>query len=527
MTAPDALGRDPRVAPRCGDCGACALCDAVLAYEDRVQAPRDAHGAPPAHEPADDPRRHHGGPVVDVAGDYSAFIARKSAAPSFGGVDHGDLAPHLFPHQADLVRWALRKGRAAIFADTGLGKTAMLVEWARHVSAHGRVIILAPLAVASQTVAEAARFGVESRYLREDDGVTRVVVTNYEMLHAFDLSAFVGGVLDESSILKSHTGPMRTRLIESFARVPFRLALTATPAPNDFTELGNHSQFLGVKTREEMLAEFFVHDGGSTQDWRIKGHAVGPFWRWVATWGAVVKMPSDLGHDDGPFKLPALRMHEHVIPIDDHDARASGTLFPMEATSLSEQRAVRRATLAKRVALAVELTKGDEPAIVWCELNDEGDALESAINGSVQVAGADDLDAKVERLEGFAAGRYRVMVSKPGLAGFGLNWQHCARVIFVGASHSYEQTYQAIRRCWRFGQARPVDVHVIRAETEGAVIANYRRKEADAARMAAEMTSQVGEAVRAEVRGTGREFNPYQPRSEMAVPAWIGREEAA
>lgn len=488
---------------------------------------RGAVEAPAAIKTEDDPRRHDVGPVDDAAEAYDAFIARKSEAPTFGSVEHGPLAVHLYPHQADLVRWALRKGRAAIFADTGLGKTAMLVEWARHVSAHGRVLVLAPLAVASQTVAEAARFGVEARYLRADDGETRIVVTNYEMLHAFDTSHFAGGVLDESSILKSHTGPMRTALIEAFACVPYRLALTATPAPNDFTELGNHSQFLGVKTREEMLAEFFVHDGGSTQDWRIKGHAVVPFWRWVASWGAVVKMPSDLGHDDETFRLPALRMHEHVIEVDDHDARASGTLFAMEATTLAEQRAVRRATLPKRVALAAKLAEGDDPVVIWCELNDEGDALAAAIPDAVQVAGSDSIDEKVERLEGFAARRYRVMISKPGLAGFGLNWQHCARVIFVGASHSYEQTYQAIRRCWRFGQSRPVDVHMIRARTEGAVIANYRRKEADAARMAAEMTAQVGDALRAEVRGSGREFNPYNPRSEMAVPAWIGREEAA
>lgn len=458
--------------------------------------------------------------------DYESFIAKKSAAPSFDGIEAKRLASHLFPHQRDLVKWALRRGRAAIFADTGLGKTAMLVEWSRHVSKRGRVLVLAPLAVASQTVAEAARFGVEMAYLRADDGKTQIVVTNYEMLHAFNASSFVGVVLDESSILKSFAGSTRTALIEAFANTPYRLALTATPAPNDFTELGNHSEFLGVKTRVEMLAEYFVHDGGSTQDWRIKGHAIRPFWQWVATWGAVVKMPSDLGHDDGAFKLPPKIQHEHVVEVDDTDARAAGMLFAVDATTLADQRSTRRATMEKRVEVAARLVASDEPAIVWCELNDEGDAIEAAIPGAVQVAGSDSIEDKIDRLEGFAAGRYRVLISKPSLAGFGLNWQHCANIVFVGASHSYEQTYQAERRCWRFGQKREVHVHFIRARTEGAVIANYRRKEADAARMAAEMTAQVGEAVRREVRGSGREFNPYQPSVRLTVPAWIGVEAA-
>lgn len=457
---------------------------------------------------------------------YEDVIARKSASVAASGMVVKDLAPHLFPHQVDLTRWALRRGRAAIFADTGLGKTAMQIEWARHVSREGRVLILTPLAVAQQTVREAARFGVEAVFSREDTGAP-ITVANYDMLHAFDASRFVGVVLDESSILKAFDGRTRNALVTSFRDTPFKLACTATPAPNDFTELGNHSAFLGLKTREEMLAEYFVHDGGSTQDWRIKGHAVEPFWRWVASWGAVVKLPSDLGHDDGAFRLPPMRMHEHVVDMDDHDVRATGMLFADDARTLAEQRAVRRATIEKRIAKAADLAAGNEPCLVWCELNDEGNAAAEAIAGAVQVAGSDDAEAKTDRLLGFSEGRYRVMVSKPSIAGFGLNWQHCARMVFVGASHSYEGTYQAIRRCWRFGQTRPVDVHVIRAATEGAVIANYRRKEADAARMAAEMTAHVGDAVRAEVTGLAREWNPYTPAVRQRVPAWIGMEDAA
>ena len=230
---------------------------------------------------------------------YEAFIAAKGATTAFPGIDGVTIDPRLFDHQAALVRWALRRGRAAIFADTGLGKTLMEIEWATHVAKFGRVLILAPLAVAEQTVREAHRFGhPDVRYLREDDASVQIVVANYEMLPHFNPAAFVGVILDESGILKSYTGSTRTALIESFAATPYRLACTATPAPNDFTELGNHSEFLGVRSRVEMLAEFFVHDGGATQDWRIKGHAITPFWKWVASWGAVVKRPSDLGFDD-------------------------------------------------------------------------------------------------------------------------------------------------------------------------------------------------------------------------------------
>lgn len=457
---------------------------------------------------------------------YDLFLKTKRARVDAVPVEHGDIASHLYPHQRDLVTWALRRGRAAIFADTGLGKTPMLLEWSRHVSAHGRVLVLAPLAVAEQIVREGAKFGVASRYMREDDGDTRVVVANYEMLDRFDASRFAGVVLDESSILKAYTGKTRTQIIETFSATPWRLACTATPAPNDFTELGNHAEFLGVKSRVEMLAEYFVHDGGSTQDWRLKGHARDEFWRWVASWGAVVRKPSDLGHDDAAFDLPPMRMHEHVVPVDHSDARAAGLLFLDEARTLSDQRATRRATMGKRVDVCARLADGGDPVLVWCELNAEADAIEAAIPGAVQVRGSDSVEDKVDRLLGFADGRYRVLVTKPSIAGFGMNWQHCAKMVFAGVSHSYEQTYQAIRRCWRFGQSRPVDVHVIRAETEGAIVSNLRRKEADAARMADSMAAHVSEILRAEISSARWEHNDYQPAVKMRVPSWLGEEAA-
>lgn len=457
-------------------------------------------------------------------GDYERWIATKSETIPAVGVDPGPLGAHLFAYQADLVGWALRRGRAALFTDTGTGKTAMQIEWARRISEEGRVLVLAPLAVAEQTVREAARFGVHVAYRREDHG-DPITITNYEILDRFDPNDFIGIVLDESSILKSFTGATRNAIIDAFRDTPFRLACTATPAPNDFTELGNHAEFLGVKSRVEMLAEYFTHDGGSTQDWRIKGHAVDPFWRWVCSWGAMLRMPSDLGYSDDGFVLPPMSMHEHLIRVDNEAAHEAGLLFAPTAATLSDQRAIRRATLNERVVMAADLAAGDEPALIWCELNAEADACAAAIPGAVNVQGSDSPEIKADRLLGFAEGRYRVLVSKPSIAGFGMNWQHCARVIFVGASHSYEQTYQAIRRCWRFGQRRPVAVHVLCAETEQGVLANYRRKEADAAHMGASMIDRMRDTLRAEIRAAGREWNPYNPTMPIRIPYWIGAED--
>ena len=453
---------------------------------------------------------------------YDKFIGKKSDSKRFDGIAPGKLNAALFPHQRDLVAWALRRGRAALFADTGLGKSLMELEWAKHVSAKGRVLILTPLAVAQQFVTEGEKFGIPCAYLRADDGVTPIVVTNYEMLQHFDVADFVGVVIDESSILKAFDGKTRTLIIESFKDTPYRLAGTATPAPNDHTELGNHAEFLGIKTRAEMLAEYFVHDGETTQEWRLKGHAANVFWKWLATWSAVIQKPSDLGYPDDGYALLPLRMVEHVIEVGIGDAHRAGHLFAAEVRSLSDQRSNRRATRAKRIAKAAEIASQPGPCVIWCELNDEADEVTAAIPGAVQVRGSDSHDEKTSRLVAFARGDIRVLVTKPSIAGFGLNWQHCSRTVFLGASHSYEQTYQAIRRFWRFGQTKVVEAHVIRAENEGAIMASYRRKEADAARMGAEMRAHLLDAVRSEVQGsTGKEWNKYSPRAPQKVPDWI------
>lgn len=452
--------------------------------------------------------------------DYEQHIAAKFTTHAASGIDPSEPPPHLFDYQRDLVRWSLRKGRSAVFADTGLGKSAIQIEWARQVSRHGQVLILAPLAVAEQTVREGKRWGVDIVYARSQTSAP-ITIANYEMLEHFDPRSFAGVVLDESSILKSFTGRTRTALVESFAATPYRLACTATPAPNDFTELGNHSEFLGIKTRTEMLAEYFTHDGGSTQDWRLKGHAETSFWRWVCSWGALIKSPEDLGYDGASHRLPPLRMHERIVYMSHEGALSQGRLFLDDARTIQDQRATRNATMAERAAIAAEIASRPEPCLVWCEYNDEADMAEAAIYGAIQVKGGDSPESKTDRLLGFAEGRYRVLVTKPSIAGFGMNWQNCANVVFMGASHSYEQTYQAVRRCWRYGQTRPVDVTIIRADTEGSIAENFRRKEADAARMASEMGARTREFVQAEVLGaSAREWNEYAPKKRMKQPMW-------
>ncbi len=465
-----------------------------------------------------------------MTADYQAFLSGKlaRAVPTgIANVDPSKLSGRMFAFQSDVTAWSLRRGRSALFMDTGLGKSLCAIEWARRVAAHTRrpALILTPLAVAAQFVREGAKFGVDVQHVRSGADVitSDVVVTNYDRLHLFDASVFGGVVLDESSCLKDFTSATRNLLIETFAGTPFKLCCTATPSPNDFTELGNHAEFLGVMTRVEMLSTWFVHDGGSTQDWRLKGHAEADFWRWVSTWGLMVKRPSDLGYGDGGHILPPLVMHEHIVPGCVEDAWASGELFVTEAKTLQAQRAVKRATIDKRVAVAAALVAAepDEPWIIWGELNAETDALEAAIPGAVQVAGADKPETKEARLLGFPAGEFKCLVSKTSIAGWGLNYQHCAHMAFVGVTHSFEAVYQGIRRAYRFGQARPVHVHFIIAEAEGPVLASLKRKQEDAERMAERTREHVLAHVREAVGASVREGVAYVPTVEMRVPQWL------
>ncbi len=460
-----------------------------------------------------------------IATDYAAFIAAKQQTVKPVGIpDPLPISDRLFPFQQDVVRWALKRGKAALFEDCGLGKSPQQLEWAHHVARHtqGDVLILAPLSVSQQTVREGVKFGIDVAYARNSDEVRGpITITNYERLDAFDASRFAGIVLDESSILKSFDGSTRTAIIDAFGRTPFRLACTATPAPNDFMELGNHSDFLGILTRAEMLAQYFVHDGGSTQDWRIKGHAEEVFWRWVCEWAVMLRRPSDLGYSDEGYTLPPLHMHEHVVAADHSTAHKGGLLFKMEALTLQEQRAARRASLDERVALVARLANAsDEAWVIWCDLNDEGDAITAAIPSAVQVAGSDSPEEKEDRLVGFAEGRYRVLVTKTSIAGFGMNWQHARNMAMFG-SHSFERFYQSVRREWRFGQTREVHCHVITSELEGRVIANLKRKEQDAARMADAMVGYMREIQQIEIRCTDRQLARYAGGIGARIPNWL------
>lgn len=454
--------------------------------------------------------------------DYASFIQSKQLSVPQSGIDVDCAGYDLMPHQRDLVRFALRRGRAAVFADTGLGKTRIQLAWSdllcRNVDCD--VLILAPLAVAQQTTEEGTAIGVNVTHARSAEDVRRGInVTNYDRLHLFDPSRFGAVVLDESSIIKHHTAKTLQQLIDAFAATPYKLCATATPAPNDWTKLGTHAEFLGVRSRVEMLAEFFVHDGAETQVWRLKGHARELFWRWVAHWGALVRSPADLGHDASMYELPPLHVHQHVI--EPRHAPQFG-LFHTEAQTLMERREARRGSIADRVEACAAMVNADrEPWIVWCDLNAEDDALCAAIPDAVSIRGADDVDVKERRLHDFAHGRIRVLVTKPSIAGFGLNWQHCARMAFVGVTDSYEAYYQAVRRCWRFGQRRPVDVHVFSCATEGAVVANLQRKEAVARSMADALSGETLAAVRSEVLGLAREHNEYQPGRQVAVPDFL------
>lgn len=450
---------------------------------------------------------------------YESFLKAKRLVDIATGLqDIPALNSKLFPFQRDIVSWALRRGRAAIFADCGLGKTPMQLEWAKHIP--GNVLIVAPLAVAQQTVREGKKFDVTVRYCRQQsDACNGVTITNYEMIEKFDPAFFTGIVLDESSILKSYSGKIRNMIIGMFEVVPFKLACTATPAPNDYMELGNHSEFLNIMNRTEMLSMFFVHDGGDTSQWRLKGHAQDTYWQWLCSWAVMLRKPSDLGYDDTNFTLPVMTVHPHVIP---YGKPLPGNLFALEAATLQERQAARRESLGVRVQKCADIINGDmDKWIVWCNLNSESNMLYKSIEGAVEVKGSDTLEHKEHALLGFANGDIRCLVTKPTIAGFGLNFQICHKMAFVGLSDSYEQYYQAVRRCWRFGQEYPVDVHIITADIEGAVVKNIQRKECDASKMAESMIKHMQVLNIEALHEAKRDTAEYKAQLKMEVPVWL------
>lgn len=456
--------------------------------------------------------------------DYASFIASRRVAPIRDGIDPpADLNPALFPHQCDCVEFGLRAGRAAMFLDTGLGKGFVALEWGRIVARHTRkpVLILAPLAVAQQFIREAAKFRIECRQVREGAEVgPGVNVANYERLDRFDGIEFGGVVLDESGILKSFAGKTRRALTERFATTPFRLACTATPAPNDHMELGNHAEFLGIMSAQDMLHRWFINDTAeASQEWRLKGHAVESFWDWVCSWARCVSTPADLGYDDSAYRLPELREITHQVEGDLIANAGEGNLFRLSGISATNMHREQRLSLPARAARLARLVRAEpsEQWLLWCETDEQADAITAAIPEAIEVRGSHPAEWKEGRLIAFAEGQSRVLVTKPKLAGFGLNLQGCARMGFCALTFSYEAYYQAIRRCWRFGQMRPVHVHLLTSDGEAAIFQAVRRK----AEQHEQMKSEMQAAVRRAQSRSSEVKRPYTPRHLASIPTWL------
>lgn len=458
------------------------------------------------------------------ARDYIEFLQQKTHCGGESGFDPVYMPDFLFDFQKLLVEWAVRKGRCALFEDCGLGKSIQEIVWAENVvrKTGGRVLLLTPLAVGHQFITECEKFGVEADVHRSHSGELHdgIVIANYERLHYFNPQDFVGLVCDESSILKSFDGRTRAAVTEFARQLPYRLLATATAAPNDYIELGTSSEALGELGQMDMLNRFFRNDSnnsamgrghiGEIVKWRFKGHAEEGFWRWVASWARAIRKPSDLGCDDGRFMLPRLIEQEHIVEAK---TLADGMLFALPAVGLDEQREERRRTIVERcnrVARLVVDTK--QPALVWCHLNDEGDMLAKMIPDAVQVSGKDSDENKEEKLLAFSRGECRVLVTKPKIGAWGLNLQHCAHVTFF-PSHSYEQYYQGVRRCWRFGQTRPVVVDIVTTEGERGVMKNLQRKAAQADRMFSSLVDHMNNAIK--INKT--QIFDHQEK----VPAWL------
>lgn len=480
-----------------------------------------------------------------MSGAYADFIASKAQAGTAHGFEPVWLPDCLFDFQRHLVEWAVRRGRAAILADCGLGKSLMELVWAENVVRHTNrpVLILTPLAVAPQFVAEGEKFGIGCTWTKDGTiGGPGTYVTNYDRLHLLNPGDFIGVVCDESSILKSFNGATRKMLTRFLSKTRYRLPCTATAAPNDYVELGTTAEAIGELSHSDMLRRFFAQldDKGQKRElrkqqeaesaiaadpsyykklafrvsqtigqWRLRHHAVTHFWRWVASWARACRMPSDLGFDDGAFKLPPLDEHDHVITTKEPPP---GHLFTIPAAGLYEERQERKRTLTERCEYVARLVDHDRPAVVWCHTNDEGDRLEKTIPGAEQIAGRTPDERKAELYAAFASGELRTLVIKPKIGAWGLNWQHCAHVVTF-ATHSYEQYYQCVRRCWRFGQTQPVRLDVVATEGEVRVVGNMRAKAKRADAMFSAVVREMAAATR-----IARTDNYKTP---IEVPSWL------
>lgn len=460
--------------------------------------------------------------------DYLDFIASKQIKAVDAGfnVELTDINRNAFEWQKLLIKWSLMKGKCANFQECGLGKTIQQLCFADETRKYtGKPsIILAPLAVANQTKQQGEHFNIDVNICESQKDISQnaVNVTNYEKLHNFDCSVFGSVALDESSILKNNIGKIRTQLIEKFKYTPFKSCYSATPAPNDFMELGNHSEFLGVMSYFEMLATFFVHDGGDVSKWRLKGHAEDAFWDWIASWACVVPNPSILGYDDDRYNLPPLNIEQITVKSQMQDDLGQMLLFPSSTQTLQERARARRESLEERAKTACEIANSsNEQQLVWCDYNAESELLSKNINGAVEVRGSDSDEHKIRAMLGFANGDIRVLVSKPSICGYGMNWQNCNNEIFVGLSDSFEKYYQAIRRCWRFGQDKPVNAYIVVSEAEGAVKDNIERKQKQAQEFMNKLAKRTKNALLADINRTAKTTTSYIPTERMELPSWI------
>ena len=450
---------------------------------------------------------------------YEEFLKSKDLERIEAGfnVRKSSMNAALFPFQRDIVAWALKKGKAAIFSDCGTGKTIMQLVFAYEVykRTKGKCLIVAPLSVVEQTKREGEKFGIEVNICRGQSDVKKGInITNYEMLEHFTASSFVCVVLDESSILKSFTSSTRDLLIDMFQLTPYRLACTATPSPNDHSELGNHAEFLGIMTRPEMLATYFIHDGSNTSAWRLKGYGEKKFWEWVATWAVCVRNPADLGYSAEGYDLPKLNLIEHITKSEPKEYE----IVAWRAETLSERREARKESMSDRIEKARELVDSSSDSwLVWCDYNAESEQLHKAIADSVEVQGKDSPDYKAEMASKFALGEIKALVSKPSIYGFGMNFQNCHEVIFCGISDSYEQFYQAIRRCWRYGQTHDVNVHIILSEAELNVLENIKEKQAQMDQLQENMVSLMHNVTMSEIKHTTRVTTDYKPSVELKL----------
>ncbi len=449
--------------------------------------------------------------------EYEEFIKSKETIVKNSGFDitKDELNNKLFEYQKDVVKWALKKGKAALFEGCGLGKTIQQLEWSHQVCKYtnGNVLILAPLAVVPQTVKEGKKFGIEvtlcTNQSEVKDGIN---ITNYEKIDRFNINEFVGIVLDESSILKSFQGKVKSQLIELFKSTPYKLSCTATPSPNDYVELGNQSEFLGIMKSSEMLAMYFTHDGGCTSKWRLKGHAQDAYWKWLASWAVVIENPKDLGYNIEGYDLPKL----NVIQIIADEKEISNDIL-----TLTERRKARKESLQQRCEKAAEIiNNSNENWLVWCDLNDESKLLHDLINSSVEIKGSDKSEYKANEMLNFSENKTKVLVTKSLIAGFGMNWQNCHNMIFVGVSDSFEQYYQAVRRCWRFGQEKEVNVYLVIGSREGTVKDNLDRKAEQTEKMQKIMVEYTKEITSKEIRCTYRNVTEYNPTITMILPKW-------